>query len=200
MVSRRSAPRPVALAECREWSAGNALDSTTSAEGEGPCVLSFNGSALPEYGHQPGHGLRHQGADPAGKGLLIRASLGRSQVFGCRADSSSDQWRHFRYCPSGSLVPCLIPAYGHQPTFTCSPSYLPPAAIRCRTSLLGQRSSEAPNDPLLLWLAVSKMLHRSLGRQGYGQPLSALAGLSSTPCSLTASGPARGSPRPCGHP
>jgi hypothetical protein len=53
----------------------------------------------------------------------------------------------------------------------------PPAEIRSRTGPFDRRSCEAPNGPLFLWLAVSKMLHRSLGRQGYVHPLSAFAAL-----------------------
>jgi hypothetical protein len=205
VVSRRSAPRSAALAKRCRQSAGDALDTTSSAEGKGPIYFpSLNGSALLEYGHPPGNGLGTQ--------VQIRpardCSIGPHWVEAAR--STTCLWLQGRFFvrpvatlplgPSGSLVPCFIPAHRHQPTVTCSPSDLPPAEIRCRISPFGQRSCEVPNDPLLLWLAVSKMLHRSLGRQGYGQPLSALAGLSSTPCSLTASGPARGSPRPCGHP
>jgi len=52
----------------------------------------------------------------------------------------------------------------------------------------------------LAWLAVFKMMHRSGGRQGCGQLLTALASFSSTLRSLTVTGPARTFPRPFGHP
>jgi hypothetical protein len=51
-----------------------------------------------------------------------------------------------------------------------------------------------------MWLDASKMMHRSVGRQGCGQLPAALTASTSTPCSLTANGPARTSPRPFGHP
>jgi hypothetical protein len=74
-----------------------------------------------------------------------------------------------RWFPVSSLRTAINPqSHARRPTW-------PPAEMRCRISPFGQRSCEAPNGPLLLWLAVSKMLHRSLGRQGYGQPQSALA-------------------------
>jgi hypothetical protein len=51
-----------------------------------------------------------------------------------------------------------------------------------------------------MWLAAFKMMHRSVGRQGSGQLLAALAACTSTLRSLTMNGPARTSPRPSGHP
>jgi hypothetical protein len=51
-----------------------------------------------------------------------------------------------------------------------------------------------------MWMADSKMMLRSVGRQGCGQVLAAFAAPPSGRRSLTVTGPARTSPRPCGHP
>ena len=54
----------------------------------------------------------------------------------------------------------------------------PLARISCGASSLGQRSGEVFEVSLSsMWLAVFKMMHRSGGRQGYGQLLTAFAGL-----------------------
>jgi hypothetical protein len=104
--------------------------------------------------------------------------------------------------PCRWLLPALVPAHGHERSPTCNagtprrrrpdqlqvPVPLATDLVRCSLS----RS--------LMWLAVFKMMHRSGGRQGYGQLLTALAAFSSTPRSLTVNGPARTSPRPFGHP
>jgi hypothetical protein len=96
----------------------------------------------------------------------------------------------------------LLPAHRHQHSPTCDADTLhrrrpdqlqvpaPSATDLARCSLA--RS--------VMWLAVFKMMHRSGGRQGYGQLLAAFAAFSSTLRSLTVNGPARTSPRPFGHP
>ena len=104
--------------------------------------------------------------------------------------------------PSRWLLPVLVPAHGHQHSPTCNASTLhrrrldqlqvpaPSATDLARCSL-----SRSP-----VRLAVFKMMHRSGGRQGCGQLLTAFAAFSSTLRSLTVNGPPRTSPRPFGHP
>jgi hypothetical protein len=82
-------------------------------------------------------------------------------------------------------IPCrwldapLLPAHGHQHSPTCD-------AGRLHRRRPDQRQVPAPSATDLaqcslsrspVWLAVFKMMHRSAGRQGYGQLLAAFAGL-----------------------
>ena len=81
--------------------------------------------------------------------------------------------------PCRWLLPVLVPAHGHQHSPTCNADTLhrrrpdqlqvpaPSATDLARCSL-----SRSP-----MWLAVFKMMHRSVGRQGCGELLAALAAL-----------------------
>jgi hypothetical protein len=103
--------------------------------------------------------------------------------------------------PCRWLLPVLVPAHGHQHSPTCNadtphrrrPDHLQDPAPSA-ADLQGCSLSRS-----VMWLAVFKMMHRSGGRQGCGQLLTALAAFSSTPRSLTVSGPVRTSPRPGGQ-
>ena len=102
--------------------------------------------------------------------------------------------------PCRWLLPVLVPAHGHQHSCNADtlhrrrPDQLQVPAPSA-TDLALCSLSRAP-----VWLAVFKMMHRSGGRQGYGQLLAAFAAFSSTLRSLTGNGPPRTSPRPFGHP
>ena len=79
--------------------------------------------------------------------------------------------------PFGGLEPTLVPS-PRPPVITCSRTDSPTAVISNGVSSLGQRSREVFEVFLSsMWLAVFKMMHRSGGRQGYGQLLTAFAGL-----------------------
>jgi hypothetical protein len=104
--------------------------------------------------------------------------------------------------PCRWLLPVLVPAHGHRHSPTCNADTL----HRRRLDQL-QVPAPSPTDLArcslsrsVMWLAVFKMMHRSGGRQGYGQLLAAFAAFSSTLRSLTGNGPPRTSPRPFGHP
>jgi hypothetical protein len=136
----------------------------------------------------------HQGADPAGKGLLIRASLGRSR-----------SWLQGRFFVrpvaklallpiriAGSLShPCARPST-HSHMLAVRPGH------RRRCAAESARSAKDPaRRPMVLsccgWLSP----RCCTGHSG----VKATGNLNRRSlCSLTASGPARGSPRPCGHP
>jgi hypothetical protein len=138
-------------------------------------------------------------ADDAGGALAAAPSI-RRQVFGCRSEFSS-AWaqrcsRHPRRIAGAPPRPYpWPPVHGSRSTVpTCrwgtagEPAQLASWSARCPMSLSR------------MWLAAFRMMDRSVGRQGCGQLLAALAASTSTPCSLTVTGPARTSPRPCGHP
>ena len=88
--------------------------------------------------------------------------------------------------PCRWLLPVLVPAHGHQH----SPTYNADTLHRRRPDQLQVPVPSATDlaqcslSRSVMWLAVFKMMHRSGGRQGCGELLSALAALSSTRRSL----------------
>ena len=148
-----------------------------------------------------GHAQRDQRSTAHSAPLCFRAIVSPSE-HGRIEDSVPSGVGDVLSIPCRWLLPVLVPAHGNQHSPTCNADTLhrrrpdqtqvpvPSATDLARCSL--SRS--------VMWLAVFKMMHRSGGRQGCGQLLTALAAFSSTPRSLTVTGPARTSPRPFGHP
>jgi hypothetical protein len=105
----------------------------------------------------------------------VSRSDGKSRIR-YRGEVSVAGWRRRSLqIPFGWLVPRHV-----RPTAPCDHlrTDAPPARISCGASSLGQRSREVFEvSPSSMWLVVFKMMHRSGGRQGYGQLLTALAGL-----------------------
>jgi len=86
-------------------------------------------------------------------------------------------WRRSASLSHRRVEPTLVPG-PRPPVITCSRTDSPTAVISNGVSSLGQRSREVFEVFLSsMWLAVFKMMHRSGGRQGYGQLLTAFAGL-----------------------
>jgi hypothetical protein len=102
--------------------------------------------------------------------------------------------------PDGTSVRSPVPVHGH-PLVA-----LQMVSARQRRGTAGEPAQSASwgtrcsTSLSRMWLAAFKMMHRSVGRQGCGQLLAAIAACTSTLRSLTMNGPARTSPRPSGHP
>jgi hypothetical protein len=86
------------------------------------------------------------------------------------------QRRRHVYPISIAAAQLASPAHCHPATYGRMDP--PTAVISCGVSSLGQRSREVFEVSLSsMWLAVFKMMHRSVGRKGYGQLLTAFAAL-----------------------
>jgi len=159
------------------------------------------GSALLGWMRRSGGGQPCQPDVPGGSdGVHTPASLRCRRVFRCRCDAPL-AWAerfplHLRRVAGARCRSRLWPR-GHRRRWS-APSYrwgragepVHAASWSARCSMSRSR----------MWMADSKMMLRSVGRQGCGQVLAALDAPPSGRRSLTVTGPARTSPRPCGHP
>jgi hypothetical protein len=139
---------------------------------------------------------------------------------GCADDARERCARRHRFGSKASVAGAILRLPGHNDAL-CNPDESlalsrpcpwPPAhgsrstLPTCRWGTAGapaQLASGSARRSISLsrmWLAAFKMMHRSVGRQGCGQLLAALTASTWTLRSLTVAGPARTSPRPCGHP